>query len=106
MNQHDANAVEVRLDGIRVGFLPKHLCQYLAPAIDSGAVAVSLKMDDGAWQVNSSTLDELRKLQQDPSRVFPLTCNLHLTFKIDAGTEIVSQLAASQLHDGLDSMHK
>ena len=103
-NARDANAVEVRFDGIRVGYLPKRVSHYLAPAIDAGAVTISLKMDSGAWQVNSSMLDELRKLRQDPNRRVPPTCNVHLTFKMDAGTEMASQLAVSQLHDGLDQM--
>jgi deferrochelatase/peroxidase EfeB len=94
--------VEVRFDGIRMGYLPKRVARFLAPAMDSGAVAVSLKMDGGAWQVNSSTLGELRKLRQDPNRHTPPTCRVHLTFKIDAGTEVASQLAVAQLHDGLD----
>ena len=105
-NAHDANAVEVKFDGIRVGYLPKNVSHYLAPAIDAGAVTVSLKMDSGAWHVNSSMLDELRKLRQDPNRRVPSTCNVHLTFKIDAGAEVASQLAVSQLHDGLDRMPK
>ena len=85
-----------------MGYLPKRLAHYLAPAIDAAAVAVSLKMDGGPWQVNTRLLDELRKLRQDPSRRVPPTCKLHLTFKMDAGEEISSQLAVSQLHDGLD----
>ena len=105
-NKYDSNAVGVQLDGIRVGYLPKRLSQFLAPAMDSGAVTVSLKMDGGAWQVNSSTLNELRKLREDLSRRVPPTCDVHLTFKMDAGTEVASQLAVSQLHDGLDSLYE
>jgi hypothetical protein len=105
-NAHDPNAVEVRYDGLRVGYLPKRLAQSLAPAIDAGAVTVSLKMDGGAWQVNSAMLDELRKLRQDPRRRVPPTCKVHLAFKMDTGAEMASQLAVSQLHDGLDCMPK
>ena len=103
-NKYDANAICVRLDGSRVGFLPKRLAQSLAPAMDASAVDVSLKMDGGAWQYNTKTLDELGKLRQDVKRDVPHSCDVTLLFRMDAGDEVASQLAVSQLHDGLDGM--
>ena len=94
----------MRFDGQRVGYLPKRLTKYLASAMDTDAVSVSLKMDGGAWQVNSSTLDELRKLRQDPKRRVPYSCNIHLTVKMNANAETASQLAVAQLHEGIDAM--
>ena len=43
-NKFDANAIGVLLDGHNVGYLPKKLATFLAPAMDAHVVDVSLEM--------------------------------------------------------------
>jgi len=101
-NKFDSNAVRVLMDGSKVGYLQRRLAQSLAPALDASAVDVSLKMDGGAWQHNSETLAELGKLRQDQHRKVPNSLNVTLILKMNPADELASQLAVSQLHDGLD----
>ena len=101
-NKFDANAIGVQLDGHNVGYLPKKLATFLAPAMDAHVVDVSLEMGGGCWGPNNDALRELKKYRADKRCTVKAVLEVHLSIKVADVLDEASELAVGQMHAGLD----